>query len=302
MDAVHFMVNPKAARGRAARLVESIRLVAQARGRAAQVHVCDGLDALARSFAAMPAGQRVVAVGGDGTCHRMLPHVLAGRHELAVLPAGSGNDWARANGLWGRDMDGLIAHALEAPARPVDVGLLENLESGEARHFLCCMLFGLDAHVSNLTQGWKVGGPLPYTLTLLGLLPRLPAWSLAIEAEGATGPVLREPEQARLMCSLLNTPTYGSGYPVAPMARIDDGHLHLLMLPKVGRWRFMQLFLDLLRGRHVHAPEFSFCPVQGCRVSSADALCLSADGEDIGWQTRSARARVLPAALNMVTA
>lgn len=302
MNPVHFIVNPKAARGRAARLVEPIRRIAQDRGHTAQVHVCDGLEAMAQRFASWSPGQRVVAVGGDGTCHQMLPHVLAGGHEFGLVPAGSGNDWARATGLWGRPLEEQVVRALEAPAQAVDVGVVDNLETGAQRHFLCCMLFGLDAHISNLTQSWKLAGPLPYTLTLLGLLPRLPSWTLAIEAACTDGASHREAEAPRLMCSLLNTPTYGSGYPVAPMARVNDGGLHLLTLPRVARWRFMRLFIDMLRGRHVHAPEFAFRAVQACRVSSRDPLCLSADGEQIGWHTRSAQVRALPAALRMVSA
>lgn len=302
MNKVHFIVNPRASQGRSASIAGAIRRLCDTKGWPAHVHVLDGVALLDAFFAAQPAGLRVVAVGGDGTCHQMLPHVLKGHHEMAVLPTGSGNDWARANGLLGRDFEWLVEHALRGQARPVDVGLIEGREANQRRHFLCCMLFGLDALVSNLTQRWKSRGPLPYTLTLLGMLPKLPSWSLGIEIEGDDGRSDREVPSPRLLCSVMNTPTYGSGYPVAPMASVDDGQLDLMTLERVGRWRFVSLFRDMLRGHHVQAPEFRFRRMRACRVSSGADLCLSSDGERIDWRTRTARVRVLPAALKMVSA
>jgi YegS C-terminal NAD kinase beta sandwich-like domain len=54
-----------------------------------------------------------------------------------------------------------------------------------------------------------------------------------------------------LFASALNTPTYGSGMPLAPMARVDDGRLEVLRAAAMGRARVLALLPRLLRGTHL---------------------------------------------------
>ena len=46
-----------------------------------------------------PGYDCVLLFGGDGTVHRHLPALLEAHAPLLVVPAGSGNDFARALGL-----------------------------------------------------------------------------------------------------------------------------------------------------------------------------------------------------------
>ena len=98
----------------------------------------------------------------------------------------------------------------------------------------------------NQTQAWKLSGSIPYFLTLLRELPRLRGWDMQLQWDNADS----SPQQAQgemLLCSLLNTPTYGSGYPIAPMAKMDDGVLQLLIARRVGRWKFLDMFSKCCR-------------------------------------------------------
>lgn len=293
------ILNPHARQGRVMRLLPQMQAWLGDAGLDARIHVCGTPEALDAVFAQLPPGSRVVGVGGDGTNHRLLPHVLAGAHEYGVLPYGSGDDVARAVGLFGLPWQEGLRHALTAPTQAVDVALALDQEQGRERHFFGCFLLGMDGHINNQTSQWKFNGPLPYFLTLLKELPRLRGWKLALQWQASDGSQ-GQAQDWMLLCSLLNTPTYGSGYPIAPMAHPADGRLQLLYAPMVGRWRFLDLFFKMLAGKHVHSPHAHFRAITRLTVRSEQALCLSADGEVIDWQTRHLQLRVLPQALRMV--
>lgn len=270
----------------------------------ADVVVCATPESLAATFAKLEAGSRVIGVGGDGTNHRLLPYLLAGQHEYGLVPYGSGDDVARAVGLFGPTWDQALEHALAAPAQAIDVGMAEDVESGHERAFLGCFLFGMDGHINNQTNDWKFKGPIPYFLTLLKELPKLRGWNLKVTWTTKAGQTHTGELGYQILCSVLNTPTYGSGYPIAPMALMNDGALNLLQAPMVGRVRFLDLFFKMLKGKHVGTPYVKMDEVVRVAIESAEPLCLSADGEMVQWSehggTRHAVIRVLPAALQMV--
>lgn len=297
----HIIVNPHARQGAAAALIPKMQAFLQAKGLTARVHRCGTPEELSAVFASIERGARVVGVGGDGTNHCLLPYLLAGQHEYGIVPYGSGDDVARALGLFGMGWQAALHHALTAPVQAVDVGSVSTLpgEAAQQRYFLGCFLLGLDGLINNQTAGWKFKGALPYFFTLLKQLPALRGWRLDIHAI-QNGYELALPTQHQILCSVLNTPTYGSGYPIAPMTRMNDGTLTLLHAPMIGRIKFLQLFFKMLGGRHVGAKECHFAEVTQLNVRCDERLSLSADGEVIDWQTRAVQVRVLAQALNVV--
>jgi diacylglycerol kinase family enzyme len=108
------------------------------------------------------------------------------------------------------------------------------------------------------------------------------------------------PAHHHILCSVLNTPTYGSGYPIAPMTRMNDGTLTLLHAPMVGRFKFLQLFFKMLGGKHVGDTACHFAEITQMQVQCDEPLSLSADGEVMDWQTKAVTVSVLPKALMLV--
>ncbi len=137
------LLNPHAAGGRAGRLAEPIR--GALAGRAARLAVAGTVAEAEATLAALPRGTRVVVAGGDGTLHRLLPFLLAGDHELALMPCGTGNDTARALGVHRLPWTEALACGLEAPARRIDLG---EVEHGTGRTpFISSLCAGFDAAV-----------------------------------------------------------------------------------------------------------------------------------------------------------
>jgi diacylglycerol kinase family enzyme len=229
----------------------------------------------------------------------LLPFLLAGEHSYGLVPYGSGNDVARTLGLLEMSWQDALRHALSADTVHVDVAVAHDEEGARQRHFLGCFLLGIDGHISNQTQNWKFRGPIPYFVTLLKELPRLRGWNLQVHWETSSG-ARQQQDGWMLLCSLLNTPTYGSGYPIAPMASMTDGALNLLIAPTVAWWRFLLLFFKMLRGTHLTDPVVRLDDVRQMRVQSPSPLCLSADGERLDWQCNSLAIRMLPKRLAVV--
>lgn len=145
------LVNPSSGRGRgaeaAARAIERLdQLQAPVR-----VFAGDSVDDT-RRLAREAVGTRpraLVVVGGDGTLSSVLDAVVGSGVPIALVPAGTGNDLARALGLpFGGPEAAAAAAELAVHGRPraIDIGEAES-ESGTTR-FLTVAALGFDANVA----------------------------------------------------------------------------------------------------------------------------------------------------------
>src|SRR4051794_29114079 len=104
-------------------------------GAEVDVYGCEDAE-LARLEAARP--DRVAVAGGDGTIARAAE--VAGRLgvPLAVIPAGTANDFARTNDLPGNPIEAAVLAATGTATRILDLGRL-----GDGRPFVNAASAGL---------------------------------------------------------------------------------------------------------------------------------------------------------------
>ena len=143
-DHVSVIVNPAAGRGRGAKMVPEIsaRFSAVGVNDIALTSARGDEDSLAT--AAIERGATtIVVVGGDGTSTHVANAILkSGRDvRLAVLPAGTGNDFAKVLGTDKCDIATVARRSVAPEDTRVDVGLVED------RYFLNCCGFGFDVAV-----------------------------------------------------------------------------------------------------------------------------------------------------------
>jgi len=285
------LVNPHAANGRCAALAAPLREALP------QVPLLlpENAAAARRRLLALPEGSRVLVAGGDGTVHQLLPALVARRLQLALLPGGTGNDLARALGLARLGWREALAHAQRAPAAAMDLGELTT-PGQPAQLFMSSLTAGFDAAIAiraHAAPAWLRGQPR-YLWATLAEIGRLRLYPLRVEADGVLlheGPLL--------FASSLNTPSYGSGMPAAPGARIDDGRLQLLRAGPFGRLGALAMMPRLLSGRHLRHPRVALSAFQSLRLSGATPLPLAVDGEPLP-AAHEAAVRVLPGALAIV--
>jgi len=266
----------------------------------------------------------VLVFGGDGTVHRHLGQLVRLGLPVLVVPAGSGNDFARALGLR-RVRDSLAAWRKfcdnSAHVSTIDLGVISALESAggapaphspaphTSRYFCCVAGVGLDGEVARLANRlprWlrgRGGYVLSLAPTIFTFAP-LPIKVLtAAEGDEAgsdkNGGWSTRSDQPTILAAFANAPLYGGGMKIAPRARMDDGVLDVCVVGGVNPFKLFCMFPTVYAGRHLKIREVAYFQAGRVRVETEHPLDVYADGEFV-CQT-PVEVGVHPAALRVVT-
>jgi YegS/Rv2252/BmrU family lipid kinase len=291
---VQVFINPAAGGGRARRLWPRYAAALQQHGTTLVVHWTQAPgEATAIAATAWAAGERsFLAVGGDGTVNEVLNGLAAAFGStsptpatdapcLAVVPAGTGNDWAHQLGLPEHPLDWARCLAT-APRRRHDVGRL-RFADGRLHYFVVEAGAGFDTHVLGLLSR---RGPrqLAYVSALLrGLFSfQAPALSLELQQleDGRAGLTLGSDRS--MVAFGANGPWTGGGMHIAPGARDDDGWLDFLTVrdggPILNALRLPQLF----NGRLLQHPQVQSARARRARLQLTPPMAVQCDGQVAG--------------------
>ena len=252
------------------------------------------------------------------------PLPINARAALALLPAGTGDDFAR--GLKGRRepldvwLRALIAHCRAGGGgrmtRTIDVmwGSAHAVASGQAaghvhtasagaRPFICLNVatLGLGAEVARRVgaQGRFVRRWPGEARFVAASCAALAAWRERLVRVTADGEVAFECSSNLL--AVANGIYAGGGMMFAPGARVDDGALDFLAACGIGRATILREMPRIRRGEHLTNPRVRTLRCRRVRVETlrgSRPLLVEADGNLRGHTP--AEFRVLPAALRVV--
>ena len=269
MDPAVIIVNPAAGRGRVEGQLARIQAWVRRWAPEAPVWVTEGPGHASELTRRAPPDARVVAVGGDGTAHEVVRALSPGQ-VLGLVPVGSGNDIARMAGLRRVGIERALATALWGGVVRYDRGVV----NGEP--FASSATAGLDAAVARRA----FAAP-----RYLRGLPRY-LWALAAELRGLALPEVRvevDREEVyagpMLLAAAMNSATYGGGFPIAPMARPDDGRLELVWAGAFTRLGVLGILPRLLAGRHLGHPRIGHRSGVRFRLRFDRPVPIQADGE-----------------------
>jgi diacylglycerol kinase (ATP) len=298
------LLNPHAAGGKAAALAQPMRLWLKQNSPQIDLEMPDSVVNARVLVDALPPASRVVVVGGDGTLNQLLPSLLSGSHTMALVPFGSGNDTARALGLYGLSWQKALEHGLAGASSQIDLGLAE-FEVDQNGNFKACSV----PFISSLTTGFDssvglraLNGPkwlrgLPrYLLATVRELVSFRTWRMDVSVDSA-----RVHSGKALFASTLNTRTFGAGMPAVPHARLDDGALNLLLAGDISLMQTLLLLPRLLIGKHLSHPKVHTRAFQTMCIESTTPVPIAADGEHLG-RSRKITIRVQTAQLAVVAA
>jgi diacylglycerol kinase (ATP) len=297
------IVNPHSGGGAGKRRWRALEpRVREALGTADIEHTRGARDAERLAREAVRAGiERVVVAGGDGTLAEvatgLLRAQLGGYAELAVLPLGTGCDFARTLGV-SRDPDAALAVLREGKARRIDVGHARYVGRDGVpadSYFLNAASFGVSGLVVELAQHARwFGGTAAFALATVRALLRYRAARVALRVDGEL--VLDEPIA---LVAAANGRHFGAGMRIAPDARLDDGWLEVVSVAGTSGLRLVTKLPKLYRGTHVADPVVR---ARRGRLVEADAapgaVPLELDGEPVG--ALPVRIELLPGALSIL--
>jgi diacylglycerol kinase (ATP) len=298
------LLNPHAAGGKAAALAGQMRQWLAQHAPLVVLEIPDSAAQARLLIDALPQASRVVVVGGDGTVNQLLPSLLKGVHTMVLVPFGSGNDTARALGLYGLSWEKALAHGLQGAASRVDVGLAEfDIDAkGQPKTrqipFISSLTTGFDSSVGlRALNGPKWLRGLPrYLLATVRELVNFRTWRMDVSVDGVAVHCAYA-----LFASTLNTRTFGAGMPAVPHARLDDGQLNLLLAGDISLAQTLLLLPRLLVGKHLSHPKVHTQPFQSMQINAAKPVPIAADGEYLGL-SRKITIRVQTAQLAVVAA
>ncbi|MCW5940978.1 MAG: diacylglycerol kinase family lipid kinase [Fimbriimonadaceae bacterium] len=291
---VRVILNPAAGRGQGARRIDAIgmALTEAPKARIAEWKLWETRGpGHARELAsqALAEGATVLAAaGGDGTLNEVLNGAWAGPAEFAVLPIGTGNDFARALSF-GTDFDAALNALVNGEPRPVDVGFVND------RAFLNIAGCGFDAMVADrINRGYRsLRGTAAYVAAVVECLCRYRAAEFRILC-GDEELVFRA-----MLCSVANTCSYGGGMRIAPDAQIDDGLFDVAVVRETSRFEFLRAFPSVFRGKHTEHPKYLHRHARWVRVESDPPMPVLVDGEVVG--TTPATFTIRPRAIRVLT-
>lgn len=273
---VTLVVNPVSGRRQGERIAAraSARLAA-AGHRVTRVHSTDGRQAREAVAAEVASGSDlVVVVGGDGLLHDVLPAVAGRGVTVGLLPAGTGNDTARALGLPVGDPDAALDVVVRGRSRDID---LADTDHGPV---VTVVASGFDSKVNERANAmrWPRGNQR-YNLAILAELRTFTPLPFRLSLEGPAGATVVETDA--MLVAVGNGPSFGGGLRIAEGAVLDDGLLDVCVIRPVSKARLVRVFPQLYRGSHVDLPEFERHLVRSVRVDCPDVVAYG-DGERLG--------------------
>ena len=278
-------------------------------------------DATVKTRASLRSGiNSIVVVGGDGTLSEtaegffefnddldVLPAAINPLATLAILPAGTGDDFAR--GLRGSRaslqtwIDKAVAHARGENQTPQTIDVLYGRCNGFDKPFIClnASTMGIGGETAGrvAAQGKfmrNFSGEFRFVFAAVGALAAWRERRVIVTVDGRTvadGPMN--------LVGVANGLYAGGGMMLSPDARIDDGKLDVITASGLSRATVVTELSRIHTGGHVNNPKGGITQGEIVRIETLllqDGMPLEADGNVRG--VTPVQFQVLPSALRFV--
>ncbi|CAH9065386.1 Diacylglycerol kinase [Pseudoalteromonas holothuriae] len=206
----------------------------------------------------------LVAIGGDGTINIAVNAIVGLDCQLAILPAGTGNDFTRQ---FKRTTKQWRQSLFLDRTRSIDVGQVNQ------RYFINVMGLGYSAYVVKKIERNETRHRFRYLWAGLSAL-------LSYEGIIVQSAIDKTP-QALMMLLFANGQYFAAGVCCSSNASPDDGLLRCIQFSPKTRWERVKVFLSMLFARHKKQPS-----VYSRNLTRFDiitpGLDIEADGEIIG--------------------
>jgi diacylglycerol kinase (ATP) len=235
-------------------------------------------------------------VGGDGSVNEVV-NGIAGRDgvELAMIPRGTGWDFARSLGL-PRNVDKAVAIATGGPVRTIDLGRVtyRPWAGGEAQSlFANVASVGMSGAIAQRANDATkaLGGKVSYVWATFAVFARWSNTEVEVVIDGQT-------RRARMHDVVVaNGPFFGGGMKICPEAMPDDGVFDVLLIGDLTKRDLLLTLPKTFRGTHLPHPKAELIRGACVSIDAPGPLPIELDGEQPG--TTPATFEVVPQALRV---
>jgi YegS/Rv2252/BmrU family lipid kinase len=291
-------VNPASAGGSTGKRWPELAHRAAARGLEGDALISDGpgqLGVLAAD-AVREGAALLVVVGGDGSVNEVVDGLVgAGDVELAVIPRGTGRDFARTFGI-PRDLDVAVDIALNGEVREIDAGVVTYRawagEEATAR-FANVASAGISGAIAKRANDSSkaLGGKASYYWATLAVFLGWQTGVMRVTVDA-------ESREGRMIDAMVCNGRYlGGGMMMCPEAEPDDGLFDVMLIGDVTKRDLAFVLPKTYKGKHLPHPRLELLRGRAVTVDADEPLPIELDGEQPG--TTPARFEVVPRALRL---
>lgn len=234
----------------------------------------------------------LIVVGGDGTLNEVVNGVTDfEKIRLSLIPAGSGNDFARNLGITKEPLTRLhqILDLLEKGRdcyERIDLGKVTWGADKEERLYAISSGVGMDALVCKKMFTSKVKvlmnklgmGKVSYLIVTIEALFGMEKADMAIHIDGSG----IQNFKGGIFAAAMNAKAEGGGVPMAPKASVQDGLLSICIAHKFTKPGALLRLPFLAIGKHENFRGFQVFDCISMTIKIKKPMALHTDGEYLG--------------------
>ncbi|KRL85569.1 diacylglycerol/lipid kinase family protein [Lacticaseibacillus pantheris] len=230
----------------------------------------------------------LLVIGGDGTLNQAVTGIReAGNTTMPVayVPAGSGNDFARANRISKDPLKVLDAIIDTTEPVRIDIGEFHERTRNQHGYFVNNVGVGFDAAVVDAANHSRVKpflnrmhlGTLAYLLSVFSVLFNRHAFEARVNV-GDDHDIIPN----AYICTTTNHPYFGGGVRIMPGASVIDGQLDLVIVEEKHFFTFLFLMIQILFRKKLDFEGIHHYRADRLYVETSSLEFGQMDGEELG--------------------
>lgn len=298
MKKFHFIVNPNSGKGRGGRILRALVSILERKGTNHKISITSAkLDAkrIVTNLELLK-NDILVAVGGDGTVNEVVNGIVDSRKEVrfAVLPIGSGNDFARSVNLlddWQNVLDYIL---ISDNYKVIDLAKIEVTDSKFfSRYFACNCGIGFEAEVAFQASLNKYLKGLPlYLFSVLKVMKNYSSSNYFGKLDTF------EINSKKILISIGNGITAGGGFKLNPFAKLNDGFLDYCVADDLTKLQILKVLPSAIKGNHINSKFIAHGKFKRAFFEIKKPACVHIDGEVVSTNAKNVIITVMPNSLN----
>ncbi len=216
------------------------------------------------------------AIGGDGTMHEVINGMLKREDEqmlpIGLITGGTGN--AFMHDLECLDPIESAKRIVKGQLRPIDIARVDA--NGELFYAFNIIGWGMVTDATSLAEKLRWLGEARYNI---GAIYEVIKSKKRISKLIIDNEEIIEDFVFIIACNTIHT---GKAMKIAPLAKVDDGKIDIVIVRKASRIQLLKLFPKLFTGEHIDSPLVEYEQIESFSIVPEETSDITIDGELIG--------------------